>query len=144
MANFNLTVADSIAGDVLAEGRRRDFLPLTVAIVDGGGHLLVLKREDGASSLRPQIALAKAGGCIALGLGGREQAARVGKMPAFFAAISHLAPHGLLPVPGGVLVRDANNTIVGAVGVTGDTSDNDEACALAAIGNAGLVADTGV
>ena len=104
---------------------------------------MALKREDKASSARAVIATAKAAGCLSMGFGGREVARRAQGAPAFYGTLAMLLPNGLLPVPGGVLIRDASGTLLGAVGVTGDSSDNDELCALAGIAAAGLVADTG-
>ena len=89
------------------------------------------------------IAIGKAAGCLAMGFGGRELAKRAAAMPQFISAVGSIFPKGLVPVPGGVLIRDASGLLLGAVGVSGDTSDNDEVCAIAGIAAAGLVADTG-
>ena len=101
----------------------------------------MLKREDRASHSRPLIATAKAAGCLSMGFGGREIARRAQAAPAFYGTLSSLLPQGLLPVPGGVLIRDAAGVLLGAVGISGDTSDNDELCALAGITAAGLRAE---
>lgn len=138
-----LETALAIAQRTLAEGHQRGFAPLTAAVLDAGGHVIALLRDDNSSLLRPQIATGKAWGALGMGFGGRELAQRAAKMPAFFNAISDLAGGCMVPVPGGVLLRNAAGAIVGAVGVSGDTSDNDEICAVAAIEAAGLVADTG-
>ena len=143
MTPLPLDKALSIAQATLAEGHAKGFAPLTVAVLDAGGHLIALLRADGASLLRPEIAAGKAWGALAMGFGGRELAQRAAKMPAFFNALSDLAGGRMLPVPGGVLVRDGGGALIGAVGVSGDTSDNDEVCAVAAVRAAGLVADTG-
>jgi uncharacterized protein GlcG (DUF336 family) len=140
---LNCSVALAIVRDTLDEGRARGLAPLTAAVLDAGGHVLALLRDDGASLLRPQIATGKAWGALGLGFGGRELAARAARMPAFFAALSDLAGGQMLPVPGGVLIRDVEGNLLGAVGVSGDTSDNDELCAVAAVVAAGLRADTG-
>jgi uncharacterized protein GlcG (DUF336 family) len=132
-----------IATTVLRDGKSRGFAPLCCIVLDAGGHPLALLRDERASIGRPEIARGKAAGCLAMGFGGREIARRSAAMPAFFAALGTVMPHGLLPVPGGVLVRDAAGELLGAVGVTGDTADNDEICALAGIAAAGLTADTG-
>jgi len=132
-----------IAVTTLKEGRARGFKPLCCIVLDAGGHPLALLREETASINRPEIARAKAAGCLAFGFGGREIVRRQQAAPAFFAAIGAVLPHGLAPVPGGVLVRDAEGHVIGAVGVTGDTSDNDEICALAGITATGLVAEAG-
>lgn len=139
---MKLDVALAIAQATLAEGRHRSFAPLTVAILDAGGNTVVLLRDDDASLLRPQIATGKAYGALGMGFGGRELAARAAKMPAFFNALANLADGRMVPVPGGVLVRSPEGKLLGAVGVSGDTSDNDEICALAAIKSSGLAAQT--
>ena len=133
----------AIAKATLEEGRRRDFAPLCAVVLDAGAHPVVVLREDGASISRPEIATAKAAGCLGIGLGGRELAKRAAHVPHFFAALTTVLPKGILPVPGGVLIRDETGEILGAIGVSGDTSDNDEICAVAAIEAAGLKADTG-
>ena len=140
---LTLDRALTIARETLAEGERRGFLPLAVAVLDTGGQPLVVLRDHRSSLHRADIAIAKAAGCMAMGLGGRELAKRAAGNPAFIGAVSQLFPRGLVPVPGGLLVRDGAGTLVGAVGVSGDNSDNDEIAALAGIAAAGLVADTG-
>jgi uncharacterized protein GlcG (DUF336 family) len=140
---LTLDQAATIVDAALAEGAARKFAPLCVVVLDAGGHALALKRDDRASILRPEIATGKAAGCLAMGFGGRELAKRAANMPAFMTAVASIFPKGIVPVPGGVLIRDAAGTLLGAVGVTGDTSDNDEICALAGIAAAGLVAETG-
>lgn len=143
MTSLSLDTALSIAQATLAEGRAHGFAPLTAAVLDAGGHVIALLRADGASLLRPEIATGKAWGALGMGFGGRELAQRAAKMPAFFNALSDLSGGRMVPVPGGVLIRDATGGLLGAVGVTGDTSDNDELCAIAAVRAAGLVADSG-
>jgi uncharacterized protein GlcG (DUF336 family) len=143
MSTLTLAQASIIIDTALAHGRRAGLKPLCIVVLDAGGHLLALKREEQASFARPQIASAKAAGCLGMGFGGREIARRALAAPAFYAALGGVLPQGILPVPGGVLIRDAAGTLLGAAGVTGDTSDNDEACALAGIQAAGLAADTG-
>ena len=106
-------------------------------------NVLAALRDERASLGRTDIAMAKAAGCLAMGFGGRELARRAQAVPQFFAALTSVLPKGIVPVPGGVLVRDAAGLILGAVGVSGDTSDNDEVCALAGIAAAALVADSG-
>jgi uncharacterized protein GlcG (DUF336 family) len=140
---LTLELASKIVDAALAEGAARRFRPLCVAVLDAGGHLLALKRDERASIYRPEIAVGKAAGCLGMGFGGRELARRSQTMPAFFGAIAAVFPKGIIPVAGGVLIRDAHGALLGAVGVTGDTSDNDETCAVSGIGAAGLAADTG-
>ena len=117
--------------------------PLCVTVVDAGGHLLATLRDERASLYRPAIAAAKAAGCLGMGFGGREVARRAAAMPEFYAAVNAMTGGGLAPVAGGVLIRAASGALLGAVGVSGDTADNDELCAVAGIHAAGLIADTG-
>jgi uncharacterized protein GlcG (DUF336 family) len=116
---------------------------LTVVVLDGGGHIKALKKEDGSSLLRSDIAIGKAWGVLGMGFGGRELARRAAKMPAFFNVLSDLSGGRMVPVPGGVIIRSASGEILGSVGISGDTSDNDEICAVYGIKAAGLVPDTG-
>jgi uncharacterized protein GlcG (DUF336 family) len=138
-----LDQAARIVDGALAEGVKQGFHPLCVVVLDTGGHALALKRNERASISRPQIATAKAAGCLGMGFGGREIARRAAAVPNFIAALNTIFPQGILPVPGGVLIRNAAGALLGAVGVSGDTSENDEICAVAGIKAAGLVADTG-
>ena len=143
MLTLTLAAASIIVDAALAEGRARGYRPLTVAVLDSGGYRVALKREDKSSLLRPRIAAAKAWGVLGMGFGGRELERRAEKAPAFFNALTELADGRMVPVPGGVLVRNAGGDIIGAVGISGDSSAIDELCALAGIKAAGLVADTG-
>ena len=140
---LTLEQASIIVNAALADGEQRGLQPLCVVVLDAGGHALALKRHELASINRPEIATAKAAGCLGMGFGGREIAKRAAAMPGFIAALNSLFPKGILPVPGGVLIRERDGTLLGAVGISGDTSDNDELCAVAGIEAAGLVADTG-
>lgn len=140
---LTLEQASTIVDAALAEGARQGFHPLCVAVLDAGGHALALKRDHRASISRPEIATAKAAGCLGMGLGGREIASRAQAVPAFIASLNGIFPKGILPVPGGVLIRNGAGDLLGAVGISGDTSDNDEICAVAGIAAAGLEADTG-
>ena len=141
--SLTLDQASRIVDAALAEGGRQGFHPLCVVVLDAGGHCLALKRDERASISRPEIATAKAAGCLGMGFGGREIARRAQAVPTFIAALNGIFPKGILPVPGGVLIRDGEGALIGVVGVSGDTSDNDEICAVAGIEAAGLVADTG-
>lgn len=143
MTTLTLAAASIIVDKALAEGRARGYQPLTVAVLDAGGHLVALKREDKSSLLRPQIATAKAWGALGMGFGGRELERRAQKAPAFFNVLTELADGRMVPVPGGVLIRNADGEIVGSVGISGDASANDELCAVAGIKSAGLMPDTG-
>lgn len=138
MKNLTLNQANEIASASLAKGRELGLKPLCVAILDAGGQLITLHREDGASILRPAIAVGKASGALGMGISSREIAEIAAERPGFFASILNLGPQALIPAAGGVIATDADGQAVGAVGVTGDTSDNDEICALAGIVGAGL------
>jgi uncharacterized protein GlcG (DUF336 family) len=117
---------------------------LTVAVLDQAGRVVSLQREDGSSLLRPEIATAKAWGALALGKPSRLIAADAENRPAFIGAVNTLAQGNIMPVAGGVLVRDDAGVIVGAVGISGDTSDVDELCAMAGVAVSGLRGDNGV
>lgn len=139
---MSLAIAQSLLQDCLARAADMGLKPLTVAVLDAGGHLVALARQDGTSSLRPEIAQGKARGAVAMGLGSRALFDRAREQPYFIQSMNALAGGSLVPVPGGVLIREGG-AIIGAVGITGDSSDNDEACAVAAITAAGFEADPG-
>ena len=139
---LSLDQARTIADATLAEGRRLSLNPLTVVVLDAAGYAKALLKEDGSSLMRPAIAQGKAAAAIGLGLGGRELARRAQSMQGFMNAYSDLVG-GAVPVPGGVLVRDPEGAVLGAVGVSGDLSDKDEAAAVAGVQAAGLIPDTG-
>jgi uncharacterized protein GlcG (DUF336 family) len=143
MNTLTLSVASLIADKALEKGRELNFAPLTIMVLDAGGHAKVLKREDGCSLLRPEMAMGKAWGVLGMGFGGRELARRAAKAPAFFNALSDMSGGRMVPVPGGVLIRSAAGEILGSVGISGDTSENDEICAVHGIRSANLTADTG-
>lgn len=140
---LTLAQARAIIEIALAKAAELGLKPLTVAVLDAGGHTKALARQDGSSTLRPAMAEGKARGAISLGMGSRAIFKRAQEQPFFVQALNGLAGGSLVPVPGGVLIRDSEGEIVGAVGITGDTSDNDEACAIAGIEAAGFTADTG-
>ncbi|MFM0152959.1 GlcG/HbpS family heme-binding protein [Paraburkholderia sediminicola] len=143
MQPLSLIQASKIVDASLERARELKCQPLTVAVLDAGGHLVALKREDGSGILRPQIAQAKAWGALGMGHGGRALAERAAAAPAFFAALTDISGGRIAPVPGGVLVRDGSGNILGAVGISGDHPDNDEACAVFAIQSVELMADGG-
>jgi len=140
---ISLEQAQTIVAAALAHGAEQGFNPLTVAVLDPGGALVALARQDGSGNLRPDIALGKANGVLALGSTNRAIAARAADSPEFFTSVVALAGGRILSVPGGVFVRDAAGSLLGAVGVSGDASLNDEAAAVAGITAAGLVPVTG-
>jgi len=139
---LTLDAARAIVVATLAKGADMKLKPLTVAVLDAGGALIALDRQDGASPLRPEVAQGKARGAVMLGIGSRAIFARAQQQPFFVQSLNALCGGSLVPVPGGVLIREAG-AIVGAVGVTGDTSDNDEAAAVAGVEAAGFAADAG-
>lgn len=142
MTNVTLAQANVIIENALSKGDEMGLKPLTVAVLDAGGHLKALARTDGSSTIRPEMATGKAYGCIALGVGGRWINQNGVDRPHFMDGLVALSGGKVLPVPGGVLIKDGGE-IIGAVGITGDTSDNDEAAAVAGIEAAGLTADVG-
>ena len=121
-----------------AKGRDLGLKPLSIAVLDAGGHLLAFEREDGASPGRFEIARGKAYGAVMLGMPGSAQMARAEDQAYFMAAVNGAFGGKVIPVPGGVLVKDGAGAVLGAVGVTGDTSDNDAAAAMAGIAAAGF------
>ncbi len=143
MKTLTLSAADMIVDKALEKGRELKLAPLTVIVLDAGGQTRVLKREDGSSLLRPEIAMGKAWGTLGMGFGGRDLARRAAKAPAFFNALSDMSGGRMVPVPGGVLIRSDAGELLGAVGISGDLSENDEICAVHGIRAAGLTPDTG-
>ena len=130
--------AKQIADAALVEGARRHSAPLTVAVLDAGGHVVVLYRQSGSGIARPQIATGKAWGALGLGFSSRGVAAAADRFPEFFAALAAATDGKVIPAPGGVLLRNDNGEIIGAVGISGDNSDTDEACGIVAARSAGL------
>jgi uncharacterized protein GlcG (DUF336 family) len=135
-----LETAKAITAGARAAGRERGLKPLTVVVLDAGGHVLSVEREDGASNNRFEIAFGKAYGALALGMGSRSLMARAEQQAYFINSAAAALGGQLVPVPGGVLVKDETGTVIGCVGVSGDTSDNDELAAIAGIESAALVA----
>lgn len=140
---LKLKAAQKIIKVALETGREKAMKPLVVAVIDARGALVAFAAEDGSSLKRERIARGKADGAIALGVSSRQIAKMAAERPHFVAAVSHAVGGSLIPVPGGVLIKDAKGAVLGAVGVSGDTSDNDEIAAVAGIVAAGLKADTG-
>jgi uncharacterized protein GlcG (DUF336 family) len=141
--SVTLAQATTIVDVALKKGRDTSCAPLTVAVLDAGGHLVAFKREDRSGILRYDIANGKAWGALGMGFGSRELADRAGKNPLFFGVLATVSHGRLVPVPGGVLIKDEGGTVLGAVGISGDTSDKDETCAIAGIEAAGLMAVVG-
>lgn len=140
MNAITLGQANQIINGALTKGASAGFRPLSVAVVDAGGHLIAFQRYDGASFARAQIAVGKAAGALALGVSSRKIGDMATERPWFVGALAASAAHPIIPAAGGVIVVDGQGAPIGAVGVTGDTSDNDEIAALAGIDAAGLVA----
>jgi uncharacterized protein GlcG (DUF336 family) len=138
MAGIGLEAARTIVRTALEHGRGMGLKPLSVVVLDAGGHVIAFEREDGASPGRFAIARGKAFGSVMLGMAGTAQRDRAEAQAYFMAAVNGLFGGQIVPVPGGLLVRDADGAVVGAVGVTGDTSENDAAAGLAGIEAAGL------
>jgi uncharacterized protein GlcG (DUF336 family) len=137
--NISLETAKAITAGVRAAGKERGLKPLTVVVLDAGGHVLSVEREDGSSNNRFEIAFGKAYGALALGMGSRSLMARAEQQPYFINSAAAAIGGKLVPVPGGVLVKDENGAVIGCVGVSGDTSDNDELAAISGIESASLV-----
>lgn len=138
--SFGLETAQAIVAKALETGQQEGFKPLTVVVLDAGGHVIAAARQDGASNNRFDIAHGKAYGALAMGMGSRALMERAEQQAYFISAAAASLGGRLIPVPGGVLVRDGEGSLLGAVGITGDTSDNDETAALKAIEAAGLTA----
>ncbi|MEM7188244.1 MAG: heme-binding protein [Pseudomonadota bacterium] len=143
MAEITLRRARQIIKGALAKGRAEDMKPLAVIVLDTGGNIKAFEREDGASNYRFQVAHGKAHGAVGMGLGSRSLFNRAEQQAYFVTAVGTLDGTHLIPVPGGVLVRDKKGALLGAVGISGDNSDNDEIAAVAGIEASGLVADPG-
>jgi uncharacterized protein GlcG (DUF336 family) len=141
MAEISANKARTIIRKALAKGHEMGFKPLSVVVLDAGGHVKAFEREDGAAPGRFGIAHGKAYGSVMLGMAGTAQMARAEQQAYFMAAVNGVYGGQVVPVPGGVLVRDKRGNVIGAVGVTGDTSDNDVIAALAGIDAAGLAGE---
>lgn len=143
MAQISLTRARTMISKAFQKAKEMELKPLAICVLDAGGHLKAFERQDGASNGRFRIAHGKAAGALALGMGSRAIMKRAEQQAYFVAAAGAALDGDLVPVPGGVLVKARNGELLGAVGISGDSSDNDEACAVAGIEGSGLVADPG-
>ncbi len=137
--SVTLAQASTIIDSALKKARDTKQMPQTIVVLDAGGHVVSVEREDGASNNRFEIAFGKAYGALALGMGSRSLMARAEQQPYFVSAAAAAIGGRLVPVPGGVLVKDATGATIGCVGVSGDSSDNDELAAMAGIKSASLV-----
>ena len=138
MHRLTLPQSNALIDAAFAKGAELGLKPLTVTVHDPGGHMIACQRQDGASNMRVKLAAGKASGALALGVSSRAIGEMALDRPHFVAAIDTMAEGGMVPAAGGVIVCDGEGAVLGAIGVTGDTSDNDEACALAAIESQGL------
>lgn len=136
--NITLEQAKVVIEAAQAEAGRLGLNPITVVVLDSGGHVVAAERQDGSSTARFEIARGKANGALAMGVGSRALMTRAEQQPYFVSAAAAAIGGSLIPVPGGVLALDGHGATVGAVGVTGDTSDHDEACAVAGLAKAEL------
>ncbi len=141
MAQISVRKARTIIRQALAKGKEMELKPLSVVVLDAGGHPIAFEREDGAAPGRFAIAQGKAFGAVMLGMAGTAQMKRAEDQAYFMAAVNGVYGGKVIPVPGGVLVRDKKGAVIGAVGVTGDTSDNDALAAMAGIEAAGLTGE---
>lgn len=140
---ISLAAARTIIATALTRATTSGCKPMTVVVLDAGGHVIAAERQDGASNKRFEIAHGKAHGAVSLGIGSRALMARAEQQPYFIAAATSAIGGALVPVPGGVIVRDANGQLLGAVGVSGDVSDKDEEIAVVGIEAAGWTAESG-
>lgn len=137
-ASISLALAERIVDAALAAATRLGTAPMAVAVLDAGGHLVAFKRQDGLAFLRCEIAQSKAWTALAMGTSSRGSRDRLAERPTFQAALSSLSQGRFIPVPGGVLILDGERRVLGAVGMSGDASDKDEACCIEAIRAVGL------
>ncbi len=143
MSDLSLAAAQQIVSAALAHARAKNMKPLVVAVLDARGALKAYAAEDRTSLRRYEIAHGKAYGALSFGIGSRTLGKMAVDRPHFVAAATHAVGGTLIPVAGGVLIKTAQGELVGAVGVSGDTSDNDEAAAMAGIEAAGFKGDPG-
>ena len=140
---LSLAQASDVVDAALRKARELELRPLVITVLDPGGHPVVIKREDGAGILRPQISHAKAWGCLGTGSGGAAGARHATRDPAFFAALAAISEGRIASSRGGALIRDKEGNLIGSIGVSGDRPENDEAVAVAGVESADLVADVG-
>ena len=141
--SVTLAQASTIVDAILKKAREFKQMPQTVVVLDSGGHVVCAKREDGSGIVRFEIAVGKAYGALGMGWGSRTMMERAAQNPNFLTSIVAASEGRLVPNPGGVLIRDGGGNVIGAVGISGDTGDNDEIIAVAGIEATGLKADPG-
>ena len=140
-SSLPLAAAEKIFDAALAEGVKHQMMPLTVVVLDSGGHTVAMKRQDGCGTMRAGVATGKAWGALGMGLPSRLIRDRLADRPAFQGALAAVSDGRFVPVPGGVLICDGEGYAIGAVGISGDTSDKDEFCGIEAVKAAGLTPD---
>ena len=140
MKTLTLEKANIIINTATNKARKLNMAPITVVVLDASGQLKAMQREDGATVIRQQIATAKAWGAVSMGISSRSLASVAEERPGFMNALINMADGKIMPVPGGVLIRDTKNNLIGAVGISGDISDQDERCAIAGIEAVGFIA----
>src|SRR5476649_1135499 len=138
-----LAQASTIVDIALKKARELKQMSQTVVVLDSGGHVAAAKREDGSGIIRFEIAVGKAYGALGMGWGSRTMMERAAQNPNFLTSVVAASGGRMVPNPGGILIRDASNAIIGAVGISGDTGDNDEIIGVTGIEAAGLKADPG-
>jgi uncharacterized protein GlcG (DUF336 family) len=141
--NLTLALSNQLINEVFAKGAALNLKPLSAVVLDAGGHVIAFQRQDGASMLRFEIASGKAYGALSVGMGSRWLGNQAKERAHFLEGLSAVSGGRIVPVAGGVLIKSADGTLLGALGVSGDTSDNDEIAAVHAITLAGLTADAG-
>lgn len=139
MTILTIEQANTIIASALGKAAELELKPLVVAVFDAGGHLKAYSAQDGSSPGRFEVAGGKARGALLVGSSSRALNDQAGERPHFLAGLGSVIPGGVVPVPGGLVMKDANGAVCGAIGISGDTSDNDEACAVAGIQAAGLI-----
>ncbi len=140
MKPLSLEKANIIINTATQKARQLNMAPITIVVLDEAGHMKAMQREDGATMIRQQIATAKAWGAVSMGISSRSLASVAEKRPDFMNALIGITDGKIMPVPGGVLIRDTKNNVLGAVGISGDVSDQDERCAIAGIEAVGFIA----
>jgi uncharacterized protein GlcG (DUF336 family) len=143
MRKITLDEASNMIDTAIDKSHELGLGKISVVVLDDGGHPIAMKRDDGSEFLRPEIALAKAWGALGMGLPSRALFARAQKLPVFMNALSEISGGRMVALPGGVIIRDDEGAVMGAIGVSGDQSDPDEVCAVAGVDAVGLQADIG-
>ena len=141
MSVISLAEASAIVDAAIAAGRKAGLNPLTVAVLDAGGHMVAVKREDRSGILRVEVATGKAYAALGMGVPTRLLRDRLADRPNFVSGLSAASDGRFVAVPGGVLIHDKDGAILGAVGISGDASDKDEYCAIEGVKAARLTPD---